>query len=157
LQERTTRPTVGSCMLHVCRLALLACGVARCLLMTPSEGLASTTGPAARCPAARLALNCGERADGVCVSGPPQHRSADLQNHMITQQNKELDDLAASVDHGYAQLARQQQQRWLMRVGFMLERSVRTTSSRWRCRVHVVCVGCMVWLVRCMVHCVCCV
>jgi hypothetical protein len=27
---------------------------------------------------------------------------------MITQQNKELDDLAASVDHGYAQLARQQ-------------------------------------------------
>lgn len=48
------------------------------------------------------------RTDGVCVSGPPQHRSADLQNHMITQQNKELDDLAASVDHGYAQLARQQ-------------------------------------------------
>jgi hypothetical protein len=36
---------LGRPFLHVaCRLALLACDVARCLLMTPSEGLASMTG-----------------------------------------------------------------------------------------------------------------
>jgi hypothetical protein len=38
-----------------------------------------------------------------CSLGSPP-RSADLQNHMITQQNKELDDLAASVDHGHDKL-----------------------------------------------------